>query len=62
MLIPKLRVSRSRVKSGSFSSMTTSTSMCEVFMFKVKFIRAKSELNELFLNASSQCMFAGKAW
>ena len=48
MLILKLRVIRSRVKSGSFNGMATPTNMREFFMFKVKFIREKNELNELF--------------
>ena len=48
MLNLKLRVIRSRVKSGSFNAMASPTNLREFFMFKVKFIRAKSELNELF--------------
>lgn len=46
MLILKLRVIRSRVKSDSFNGVASPTNMREFFMFKVKFIRAKSELNE----------------
>ena len=41
-------VIRSRVKSGSFNGMVSPTNIREFYMFKVKFIRAKSELNELF--------------
>ena len=48
MLNLKLRVIRSRVKSGPFNAMASPTNLREFFMFKVKFIRAKSELNELF--------------
>ena len=48
MLILKLRVIRSRVKSGSFNGMASATNMREFFKFKVKFIRAKSVLNEPF--------------
>lgn len=57
MLNLKLRVIRSRVKSGSFNGMASPTNLREFFMFKVKFIRAKSELNELFwMRVASVCL------
>ena len=57
MLMLKLRVIRSRVKSGSLNGMASPTNMREFLMFKVNFIRAKSELNERFwIRVASVCL------